>query len=113
MSRSDLTDEALAAINARAEAATPGPWRAPKRERLEPVVFFASGDAADVIQGVAGNSPGKHIGLSPEDAEFIAHSREDVPALVAEVRRLRRLLKTTTKERDRAVALHQRRARLP
>jgi hypothetical protein len=30
-----------------------------------------------------------HGCCSAEDAEFIAHAREDVPALVAEIRRLR------------------------
>lgn len=64
----------LAAIRARTEAATAGPWE------------------ADGVEGNL-NAPGIRVAefLSwPEaDAQFIAHAREDVPALLAEVERLR------------------------
>lgn len=78
----------LDAIEARANAATPGPWNAWDRG----VGFhIALGDERD--------DWGRPEDLLPEglrtdigrraDAEFIAAARTDVPALVAEVRRLR------------------------
>lgn len=69
-----LTNEDLDAIEARANAATEGPWAA---DRLE-------GNLDSLYSRVA------EVGMWLEaDAEFIAHARADVPALVAEVRRLR------------------------
>lgn len=76
-----MTDEELSEIDARAEAATPGPW----------VPDYESGHVY----------PGKERGCivctlddpcvrntENNDLAFIAHAREDVPALVTEVRRL-------------------------
>lgn len=72
-----LTAEQLAEIKARAEAATPGPWKRFHMDR-----FSINNEPLE-----------KHIcGVSQEsehDAAFIAHAREDVPALLAEVERLR------------------------
>lgn len=69
----------LEAIKARAEAATPGPWE----RRI--TTFTSCG-----VQGpeMAIYDEGGH---GEEDAEFIAHARTDIPALVAEVERLRQL----------------------
>lgn len=69
----------LAAIRERAESATPGPWVAIPNVR--PAVVSDDGDGywtdvADAFEEEA-------------DAEFVAHAREDVPALLAEVDRLR------------------------
>ena len=84
----DLTDH-LDEIEARAEAATPGPWRA----SLLDGVTYEDGSSSHV----AGIYPGSTSGPPPvfvtnsidrRDAEFIAASRTDVPALLAEVRRL-------------------------
>lgn len=63
-------------IRKRAEAATPGPWSANGGDVRAAV--YADGRTARIIYG----------GM-PYDAEFIAHAREDVPALLAEVERLR------------------------
>lgn len=68
-----MTDLDLEAIRARCDAATPGPWH--------------------VEGGRAVWTPGDmHIGdqRKAEDANFIAQGRQDVPALVAEVERLRK-----------------------
>lgn len=54
-----ITETELDAIEARANAATPGPWDEPG---------FSALDACD--------------------ARFVAHARTDVPRLIAEVRRL-------------------------
>ena len=65
----------LEAIRQRVEAATPGPWE------LIGGGEFVTG--ADVL--VAPDDGG----VTADNAIFIAHAREDVPALLAEVERLR------------------------
>lgn len=82
-----LTAERLAEIKARAEKATPGPWflrdegtfgEVLVQYRTEPHGFrFPVARAVRSTPGYA------------ESAEFIAHARQDVPDLVAEVERLR------------------------
>lgn len=83
----------LAAIAARASAATPGPWyrHAEISYRVqgqvhEIVLATRADDGYGIVAftGVKGEHP-----RTPLDAEFIAHSREDVPWLLAEVLRLR------------------------
>lgn len=71
-----MTEEQLKAIEARAKAATPGPWfvdtdKCVYRDRPNDELI------ADPSQ------------TNPADAEFIAHAREDIPKLVEEVRRLK------------------------
>lgn len=81
-----LTDERLAEIDARAEAATPGPWTT-----YEWGWMGADEGGAGVcldtedLRAIARTIDAGTLG----DAAFIAHARADVPALVAEVRRLR------------------------
>lgn len=65
-----MTDEQLAAIRARANAATPGPWTSYEKNPTDE--YYAS--------------------CFPADEEFIGHSRDDVPALLDEVERLRAAL---------------------
>lgn len=93
-----VTEEELKEIERRTNAATPGPWE---------ICGSGYGDyPADGIQSTGkkdsyGN-PEEIIGYSipyeqtgvnsNEDALFIAHAREDIPLLVAEVRRLQTLL---------------------
>lgn len=74
-----MTDEQLAEIEARANAATPGPWVQSQRDTW--MVYRDGGGTPEV--DVGGGYDTK------ENANFIAHARSDVPALVAEVRRLR------------------------
>jgi hypothetical protein len=75
-----MTTEELAAIEARANAATAGPWRGTKDEGVQ-------ADATAVFEtGCECCTPSR---LSEADALFIAHARTDIPALVAEVRRLK------------------------
>lgn len=68
----------LDAIKARMEAASPGPWH--HGERCVWEVY-------DVV--VSDGDDGTGGAIHPGDAEFIAHAREDIPALIAEVERLR------------------------
>jgi hypothetical protein len=83
-----MTDEELGEITARCEAATPGPWRSYLEGR-----DHASG--SDFIMTGEGTSRGEDIELSGAtraDQEFVAHARQDIPRLLAEVARLRELL---------------------
>jgi hypothetical protein len=74
----------LDAIEARAEAATPGPW-------YEDDVTFGTGTLViarfdDTV--VQCSLPLSHTRSAP-NADFIAHARTDIPALVAELRAAR------------------------
>jgi len=94
----------LDAIEARAKAATPGPWDYEHDTELEK--GCRCGSCLEPIDGRMIVESRKHDMVAVADARFIAHAREDVPALIAELRRLReenaRLrLGTTTRSRDR------------
>lgn len=70
-----MTDLDLAAIKKRIEAASAGPW-----EAADDGLVWAP-RLGDPVSG----------STDQEDAEFIAAARTDIPALVAEVERYRRL----------------------
>lgn len=70
-----MTDLDLAAIKKRIEAASAGPWTA-----ADDGLVWAT-RLGDPVSG----------SVEIEDAEFIAAARTDIPALVAEVERYRRL----------------------
>jgi hypothetical protein len=92
-------------IKAREEKATPGPWFATVAHEWEPTgsndEYGASIDAyppgvpphdsfGPVVMGGHGQKVSGAVGvLLNNDAQFIAHAREDVPALVAEIERLK------------------------
>lgn len=76
-----LTSDDLAAIRERAAAATEGPWTWASHTT-------ADGDEWAVFDPADHALASNRDGWAP-DAEFIAHAREDVPALLAEVERLR------------------------
>lgn len=61
----------LEQIRARADAATPGPWYVEQMGNHHEDVLALSEDGSYVIAEHAG-----------DDAEFIAHAREDVPRLL-------------------------------
>jgi len=71
----------LDAIRARAEAATPGPWNATGSSHDDDGLVTLFSDDVDADDPVAI--------VAPSDAEFIAHARVDISALLAEVERLR------------------------
>lgn len=102
-----VTEDELVAIEERVAAATPGPWHVrlldddhaanlvavsttPDTGRGERWPDFAAGElvAATLVQ-----FPNRYIDCADErwdeNALFIAHAREDVPRLIAEIRRLR------------------------
>jgi hypothetical protein len=83
-----LTDKQLDEIDARASAATPGTWNCivsagmPDDDR-GPEIYFGWGATRD---------------LTEADQKFIVAARQDVPALVAEIRRLKSACVTDTPE---------------
>jgi hypothetical protein len=89
-----MSDLDLEPIHQRAEAATPGPWTAITDNGRKTGVGIVgqatkrgTGEAIAVFAGTGGN---RHA-----DATFTAQAREDVPALMAEVERLRSQLAAT------------------
>jgi len=78
-----LSDEEMAKIRSRSDAATPGPWR----EYIEDRDSFSGSDFI-MTEGNDLNI----IGASSADYEFIAHARQDIPKLLAEIERLRSLI---------------------
>lgn len=79
----------LDAIEARAEAATPGPWGTVDDGSLMAPYVSVACDDGPIITCPECHTAG---GGRRADAKFIARTRTDVPALVAEVRRLRAML---------------------
>ncbi|QIC06154.1 hypothetical protein GOP56_11370 [Brevibacillus sp. 7WMA2] len=80
-----MTREEIGAIRKRAEDATVGSWRFCGDKFGDLIVYSPE------IRGFRNN--GGEIAVlmygSDEDAEFIAHAREDIPKLLAEIERLR------------------------
>jgi hypothetical protein len=82
-----MTDADLAEIERRCLAATPGPWRSLVEGR-----DHTSGDSMVGVGGARGEDMYVTIGGHPAsaaDQDFIAGARQDVPRLIAEIRRLR------------------------
>ena len=86
-----MTDDELDAIEARCNKATPQDWYAVTDIGGESWVAF--GASEDIV---ADN-------CALDDAVFIAAARADVPALIAEVRRLREELLTAIERTQRSV----------
>ena len=93
------------AIREREQKATPGPWKACADGECQcrqtwstqadmPVVTMR-GECVGTVNAEWGDGPGMIYGEVPEEyqranAHFIAHARTDIPALLAEVLRLKR-----------------------
>lgn len=87
-----LGDEELNAIDARCAAASPGPWKSfvEGRDHWSGDDFIrvsGADDAPDMYVSRAGAGAIRPASVS--DLDFIAAARQDIPALVAEIRRLR------------------------
>lgn len=89
-----MKEAELKAIRKRAEAATDGPWRVGcgSVETDSPEHQSVSSWWGGTSNNICNLNDGEYIENSNEDsdAEFIAHAREDVPALLAEIERLRK-----------------------
>jgi hypothetical protein len=83
-----MTEDDLRAIEARANAATPGPWQARHRH-----AEMTAEDDESCGLGLEIDGPPEAWNRGQfargSDAQFIAHARADIPALIAEIRRLR------------------------
>jgi hypothetical protein len=73
----------IEAIDIRVNAATPGPWHSSVEGRDHESGSSFIRTAGDDIELCGG---------TVADQDFIAHARQDVPRLIAEIRRLRTLL---------------------
>jgi hypothetical protein len=83
-----MTDEELREIEKRCNAATAAPWESfiEGRDHLAGDDFIRTG-------GMDDSSPDIHLTQATHaDQDFVAHARQDIPALIAEVRRLKALL---------------------
>ncbi len=80
-----LTTEQLEAIRKRTEAATAGPWNF----RGQGNTLIGRGARFGYVLRAVKVDVDAEIDIGLEDADFIAKSREDIPALLAEVERLR------------------------
>lgn len=90
-----LTDQQHADIEARAEAATPGPWE----EHTQYGPHFYAYLRGPYLRGVGTLNFGD--GEDAEaDREFVLHARSDVPALLAELRRLKAELAKSAEDVD-------------
>jgi hypothetical protein len=94
MSDEPVSDAELAAIEARVQAASPGPWRSwiEGRDHYggDDVVSTASGEFYFYVRTYLEDRPiEENRRQSTADQDFIAHARDDLPRLIAEVRRLR------------------------
>lgn len=83
-----MGEDDLRQIEARADAAAPGPWISSIEGRDHEA-------GSSFIETRAAEGRGSDIelsGASDADQDFIAAARSDVPALIAEVRRLQQLV---------------------
>lgn len=84
-----MNEEELAQIEARLEAASPGPWTAAQNGKPADVVRATIHDDLGIAQAVTYDWERTPPGQAEANGEFIAHAREDIPVLIAEVRRLK------------------------
>jgi hypothetical protein len=87
-----LTDADLDAMENRAAAASPAPWEPFIFSDRNPndVDFIRVGDQDGCPDMYVEHDVGANRKRVPwQDIEFIAHARQDVPALLSEIRRLR------------------------
>lgn len=102
-----MNQEQLNAIKERVAKATPGPWESEETVEGHIDIFNPNEDYA-VCQ--TGNET--YDCLNDGDTEFIKHSITDVPALVAEVERLREVLKGAAVVSNQAKGLVEENKRL-
>jgi len=106
----------LDAIEARANDATDGPWHCRYVHEADyDVAVFGGLDHVTILAGTEPTDPDDVLlygqnGATQEDGLFIAHAREDIPALVQRVRELERqvigkdrLLDAVIDERDQLI----------
>lgn len=97
-----MTTERRASIKARCDAATPGPWKTGKDDFTKNIIEAAKDRGTIIVQrrddyNMHWNSliP---IEQTFADAAFIAHARQDIPDLLAEVERWQRVTRYLAKK---------------
>lgn len=78
-----MTDSELAAIKAKCDAATPGPWDWDTSDSGETLVYAVAKPDENIAEC------NEYSAFSHPNADFIVSARKNVPRLVAEVERLR------------------------
>ncbi|BDR57644.1 hypothetical protein [Xylocopilactobacillus apicola] len=81
-----ISDEELNLIKKRCEKTTNGPW----------VSYIEGRDhtcGSNFI--MTGGEDIELLGATVEDQEFIAHAKQDIPKLINEIKRLKRLIENT------------------
>lgn len=95
-----MTKAELDAIRERVSKATLGPWESdggasngePVRPYYSRGAFITDAHFQDIVCG-GQEEQGDPVGvLLNADADFIAHARDDIPALIAEIERLNKVL---------------------
>ena len=83
-----LTDKKIAEIRERCEAASPGPWISyiEGRDHTSGSDFIMIGEGGNRSEDI------ELTGATKADQDFIAHARQDVPTLIAEIERLKNIL---------------------
>lgn len=79
----------LKRIEGLANAARPGPWKS----YVEGREHTSGSDFIMIGEGESRGDDIELLGATKDDQDFIASARQDVPALVAEVKRLKAKLK--------------------
>ena len=82
-----IPDEELDAIEARCNAASSGPWKS----YIEGRDHESGGDFIMTGEGATRGQDMELMGATRADQDFIAAASQDVPRLVAEVHRLKRI----------------------
>lgn len=82
-----MTEQELQAIEAREAGAAPGPWT----HRVYDCSTHEDGGDEDIVTGPRTSLV--ELTMHEADARFVVGARQDVPALVAEIRRLQWLVK--------------------
>jgi hypothetical protein len=80
-----MSEQRLAEITARAEAATPGPWCTDGWE----IYQGAPEDVPNLLKWIGETCRPEDTEGAAADAAFVAAAREDVPALLAEIEQSR------------------------
>ena len=86
-----LTQSELEAIAKRAEVATEGPWKWDVEERG----LWNDDQNVACVVSIKGET---WFDMHETDADFIAHAREDIPRLLAEIRRLKTIVNNVREE---------------
>jgi hypothetical protein len=82
-----LTNEYLKEVRERCEATTNSPWISFIEGRNH------SSGSSVIIRGINGTEDDLYLtGATEEDQDFVAHARQDIPRLLDEIERLRKLL---------------------